>query len=51
MRSCAHHDYYTIVAEDAVASSNVRYHDASLPLMRNRFFVAPSDEILNHLGF
>jgi ureidoacrylate peracid hydrolase len=51
VRSCAHHDYYTIVAEDAVASSNVRYHDASLALMRNRFFVAPSDEILNHLGF
>ena len=49
VRSCAHHDYYTIVAEDAVASSNAKYHDASLALMRNRFFVAPSNEILAHL--
>lgn len=49
VRSCAHHDYYTIVAEDAVASSNAKYHDASLALMRNRFFVAPSDEILGCL--
>lgn len=49
VRSCAHHDYYTIVAEDAVASSNAKYHDASLALMRNRFFVTPSHEILAYL--
>jgi len=47
VRSCAHHDYYTVVAEDAVASSNVQYHDASLSLMRNRFFVSPVAEIVS----
>lgn len=47
VRSCAHHDYYTVVAEDAVASSNADYHDASLALMRNRFLVEKSDTILS----
>lgn len=46
VRSSAHHDYYTVVAEDAVASSNGAYHEASLALMRNRFLVAPVDTIL-----
>ncbi|MFP4327493.1 MAG: cysteine hydrolase family protein [Paracoccaceae bacterium] len=46
VRSAAHHDYYTVVAEDAVASSNTAYHEASLALMRNRFVVAPSPDIL-----
>jgi len=50
VRSCAHHDYYTVVVEDAVASSNVAYHDASLAVMRNRFFVAPAQEIMACLG-
>jgi len=50
VRSAAHHDYYTIVAEDAVASSNAAYHDASLALMRNRFMLAPSEEILTLLA-
>lgn len=50
VRSCAHHDYYTVVAEDAVASSNETYHAASLALMRNRFFVAPSDVIFSNLS-
>ncbi|UOD50421.1 cysteine hydrolase family protein [Orrella daihaiensis] len=49
VRSCAHHDYYTVVAEDAVASSNVAYHDASLKLMRNRFLVGSTKEILDCL--
>ncbi|WP_209427678.1 isochorismatase family cysteine hydrolase [Pararhodobacter sp. SW119] len=49
VRSSAHHDYYTVVAEDAVASSNAAFHDASLALMRNRFLVASSDEILSCL--
>ena len=49
VRSSAHHDYYTVVAEDAVASSNPAFHDASLALMRNRFLVAPSDDILGCL--
>ena len=50
VRSAAHHDYYTVVAEDAVASSNVAYHEASLALMRNRFVTAPAADILNGLA-
>jgi len=50
VRSCAHHDYYTVIAEDAVASSNVAYHDASLALMKNRFIVSPTEKIMSHLG-
>jgi nicotinamidase-related amidase len=50
VRSAAHHDYYTVVIEDAVASSNVAYHDASLALMRNRFVVAPAQDILTYLA-
>ncbi|KAA0012922.1 cysteine hydrolase [Billgrantia pellis] len=49
VRSCAHHDYYTVVAEDAVASSNVQFHAASLVFMKNRFLVAPSTRILDTL--
>jgi nicotinamidase-related amidase len=49
VRSAAHHDYYTVVAVDAVASSNTAYHDASLELMRNRFVVATSGDILARL--
>ncbi|MCE9663227.1 cysteine hydrolase [Halomonas sp. M5N1S17] len=47
VRSSAHHDYYTIVAEDAVASSNAQFHDASLALMKNRFLVEPSSRIID----
>lgn len=49
VRSCAHHDYYTVVAEDAVASSNVQYHKSSLELMRNRFLVGSASEIISCL--
>lgn len=49
VRSSAHHDYYTVVAEDGVASSNVAYHEASLALMKNRFIVASTEEIMLHL--
>jgi len=47
VRSCAHYDYYTVVAEDAVASSNAQFHDASLALMKERFLVASSRRILD----
>lgn len=50
VRSSAHHDYYTVVAEDAVASSNAQFHDASLALMKNRFVVAPAAQILDILA-
>ncbi|HDZ46410.1 hypothetical protein LCGC14_0087140 [marine sediment metagenome] len=50
VRSSAHHDYYTIVAEDAVASSNAHFHDASLAFMKNRFLVEPASHILNTIN-
>ncbi|MBD3894505.1 cysteine hydrolase [Halomonas sp. ML-15] len=49
VRSSAHHDFYTIIAEDAVASSNAQFHDASLALMKNRFLVEPSSRIIDTL--
>ena len=39
-------DYYVIIAEDCVASDDEAQHDASLLLMRHRFDVVPSDDIL-----
>ena len=39
-------DYYVIVPEDCVASDDAAQHDASLLLMRHRFDVVPSGEIL-----
>ncbi len=39
-------DYYVVIAEDCVASDDRAQHDASLLLMRHRFDIATSDEIL-----
>ncbi len=39
-------DYYVIVPEDCVASDDPAQHDASLLLMRHRFDLVPSSEIL-----
>ena len=39
-------DYYVIVPEDCVASDDPAQHEASLLLMRHRFDVVPSSEIL-----
>ena len=39
-------DYYLIIPEDCVASDYPAQHEASLLLMRHRFYVVPSDEIL-----
>jgi len=39
-------DYYVIVPEDCVASDDPAQHDASMLLMRHRFDVVPSSEIL-----
>ena len=39
-------DYYVTIPEDCVASDDPRQHDASLLLMRHRFDVMNSDEIL-----
>jgi nicotinamidase-related amidase len=39
-------DYYVVVPEDCVASDDRRQHDASLFLMRHRFDVVSSTDIL-----
>jgi nicotinamidase-related amidase len=40
-------DYYVVIPEDCVASDDRAQHDASLLLMRHRFDLATSDEILH----
>jgi len=45
-RDALFNDYYVVLPEDCVASDDPRQHDASLFLMRNRFDVVSSDEIL-----
>jgi nicotinamidase-related amidase len=45
-RDALFNDYYVVIAEDCVASDDPRQHDASLFLMRHRFDVVTSDDIL-----
>ena len=45
-RDALFNDYYVVVAEDCVASDDRQQHDASMLLMRHRFDIASSDEIL-----
>jgi nicotinamidase-related amidase len=45
-RDALFNDYYVVVAEDCVASDDPAQHDASMLLMRHRFDIATSDEIL-----
>ena len=45
-RDALFNDYYVVIPEDAVASDDRAQHEASLLLMRNRFDVATTDEIL-----
>jgi nicotinamidase-related amidase len=45
-RDALFNDYYTVVAEDCVASDDPEQHDASMLLMRHRFDIASSEEIL-----
>jgi nicotinamidase-related amidase len=45
-RDALFNDYYVVIAEDCVASDDPRQHDASLFLMRHRFDVVNSDDIL-----
>jgi nicotinamidase-related amidase len=40
-------DYYVVIPEDCVASDDRAQHDASLLLMRHRFDLASSEEILS----
>jgi nicotinamidase-related amidase len=45
-RDALFNDYYVVLAEDCVASDDPRQHEASLFLMRHRFDVVSSGDIL-----
>ena len=45
-RDALFNDYYVVIPEDCVASDDPRQHDASLFLMRHRFDVVTSGDIL-----
>lgn len=45
-RDALFNDYYTVIAEDCVASDDRAQHEASMFLMRHRFDIAAADEIL-----
>jgi nicotinamidase-related amidase len=45
-RDAMFNDYYVVIADDCVASDDREQHDASMLLMRHRFDIASSDEIL-----
>ncbi|HEY2317845.1 MAG TPA: isochorismatase family cysteine hydrolase [Solirubrobacteraceae bacterium] len=45
-RDAMFNDYYVVIAEDCVASDDHAQHDASMLLMRHRFDIATSEQIL-----
>ncbi|GAC1386810.1 MAG: cysteine hydrolase [Marmoricola sp.] len=45
-RDAMFNDYYVVIAEDCVASDDRAQHDASMFLMRHRFDIATSEQIL-----
>jgi nicotinamidase-related amidase len=45
-RDAMFNDYYVVIAEDCVASDDHAQHDASMFLMRHRFDIATSEQIL-----
>jgi nicotinamidase-related amidase len=45
-RDAMFNDYYVVIADDCVASDDREQHDASMLLMRNRFDMAGSEQIL-----
>jgi nicotinamidase-related amidase len=49
-RDAMFEDYYVVVAEDCVASDDRAQHEASMLLMRHRFDIFGSDEILGVWG-
>ena len=49
-RDALFNDYYVVVVEDGVASDDRQQHEASLLLMRNRFDIAASEQILEIWG-
>jgi nicotinamidase-related amidase len=46
-RDALFNDYYVVLPEDCLASDDRRQHEASLFLMRHRFDVVSSDDILS----
>jgi nicotinamidase-related amidase len=46
-RDAMFNDYYVVIAEDCVASDDREQHDASMLLMRHRFDIASSEQILD----
>ena len=50
VRSASYRDHFVVVAEDAVASAIKARHDASLDLMRSRYSLCSSTDILNFLS-
>jgi len=45
-RDALFNDYYVVIVEDCVASDDRAQHDASMLLMRNRFDIAQSADVL-----
>ena len=45
-RDAMFNDYYVVIADDCVASDDRAQHDASMFLMRHRFDIASSEQIL-----
>lgn len=50
VRAASYHDYYVVVASDAVASPNVQLHDNSLAFFRARYPTHTSEEIIAAFG-
>src|SRR5207248_7404428 len=46
-RDAMFNDYYVVIPEDCLASDDRRQHEASLFLMRHRFDIVSSDDILS----
>jgi len=45
-RDACHHGYFVVLCEDAVCSFNPELHQAALAVMRRRYEVMPTDEVL-----
>jgi len=46
-RGANHHDYFVVILEDCVNSFNRENHEAALKIMRTRFDVVPSGDVLS----
>lgn len=47
VRAASYHDYYVVVAQDAVASTNKTLHEGSMRLFKARYPLADTKDILN----